>query len=112
MAAKGTNRYALFQNTDENASLINSPAVNATTSVFFNQVADNSAPWEEVKKRGVPAPQRHPANKAKGKQVAIRDLAKVALAYGDNNQARARAISASTAPSDVLRYALHDFASQ
>jgi hypothetical protein len=85
---------------------MSSPTIDLSGNPFLNQVADDSIPWQEVKKRGVPAAQHLPAHK--GKAPGIRDQAKVALAYGSNNQARARAISASRSPSDVPRYVPSD----
>lgn len=51
--ARDTNRYALFVQDDENVSPQKSPAVDPASNPFLNQVADDSIPWQEVKKRGV-----------------------------------------------------------
>ncbi|KAJ4368470.1 hypothetical protein N0V83_006827 [Neocucurbitaria cava] len=52
MAAQGHNRYALFTAYDDNGTPLCSPAKDPSNNPFVNQVADDSIPWQEVKKRG------------------------------------------------------------
>lgn len=93
MAVNGNNRYALFLEEDENASPMTSPAVDVSRNPFLNQVADDSIPWQEVKKRGAPIVQP-PVSKAK--LLAVRDQTRLASAQ-NAAASRARTASASTA---------------
>jgi hypothetical protein len=65
MAANSNNRYALLVEEDENTSLMNSPAVDVSRNPFLNQVAGDSIPWQEVKKRGAPVVQPPPLLRAR-----------------------------------------------
>jgi hypothetical protein len=86
MAATGNNRYALFVDQDENASPMPSPAVDISRIPFLNQVADNSTPWQEVKKRRAPAAQ--PVSAPRAHMLAIR---------GQTRNARAQHAAANRA---------------
>lgn len=72
MAAKGTNRYALFGD-NGNASPISSPTTNVGSNPFANQVADDSGPWQEVKKRGAAAAQPVAPGKVHGGMQGARE---------------------------------------
>ncbi|KAF2829011.1 hypothetical protein CC86DRAFT_379779 [Ophiobolus disseminans] len=74
MADKGNNRYALFGDQNENASPVGRPITDASRNPFLNQVADDSTPWQEVKKRGAqPAPPlRIINNQAKATTIRVR----------------------------------------
>ncbi|RAR14056.1 hypothetical protein DDE83_002625 [Stemphylium lycopersici] len=52
MGAPSNNRYALFTSAEGIAAPVNSPAVDPSQNPFANQVADDSIPWKEVRKRG------------------------------------------------------------
>ncbi|KAF1919912.1 hypothetical protein BDU57DRAFT_570051 [Ampelomyces quisqualis] len=94
MAGTAENRYALFVEEDENESPMSSPVVDLSRNPFINQVADDSIPWQEVKKRGAPTTQPSPASR--GKVLGVRDQNQFVHAqHGTVN--RARATSGSTA---------------
>lgn len=57
MAARQSNRYALFREGPNDAP-IPSPTIDPSLNPFLNQVADDSTPWQEVKKKGAPAVQQ------------------------------------------------------
>jgi hypothetical protein len=104
MAATGHNRYALFVEEDENASPMPSPVVDVSRNPFLNQVADDSVPWQEVKKRGAPTTQM-PATKPRVQ--GIRDPRKLASAH-NNITNRNRAASVSTADTTDKAYDPHE----
>lgn len=54
MATPGYNRYALFASADDNATATRVTPPDPSKNPFLNQVADDSIPWEKVKKRGAP----------------------------------------------------------
>jgi hypothetical protein len=94
MAAKANNRYSLFRDDDENASPLCSPVTDASRNPFVNQVADDSAPWQEVRKRGAPAVQ---PPVLRGKTLGIRDQNRTVSAHLQHDQTtRARTASSST----------------
>jgi hypothetical protein len=94
MAANGNNRYALFVEEDENASPMSSPAIDVSRNPFLNQVADDSIPWEEVKKRGAPVAQ--PRSLPRARTLVVKDPNRVAFTQSAA-ATRARTASASTA---------------
>jgi hypothetical protein len=87
MAAKGTNRYALFG--DGKVSPMSSPTTITGSNPFANQVADDSSPWQEVKKRGAMQLVAH------GKSLGMRDQTRAAHAHG-SMQGRVRERTTST----------------
>ncbi|KAF1832995.1 hypothetical protein BDW02DRAFT_501704 [Decorospora gaudefroyi] len=93
MAASSSNRYALFASTDENAPPQSAPAVDVSRNPFLNQVADDSIPWQQVKKRGASAAQRPvPAAIARAGKDRNKSIANRPVAHQD----RARTISNAT----------------
>jgi hypothetical protein len=105
MTVKANNRYALFVEEDENASPMSSPTVDVSRNPFLNQIADDSVPWQQVKKRGAPTAQPPPASK--GPVLAIRDQHKAAITqYGTTS--RARATSGSIAETAEKIYDPHE----
>jgi hypothetical protein len=105
MTANANNRYALFVEEDENASPMSSPTVDVSRSPFLNQIADDSVPWQQVKKRGAPTAQPPPASN--GPVLAIRDQQKAAITqYGTTS--RARATSGTTAETADKIYDPHE----
>jgi hypothetical protein len=94
MAIKVNNRYALFGDAELDASPMAGPVVNLSQNPFLNQVADDSSPWQEVKKHNTsilrPLP---PASK--GKMLGDGDQTRVVVAHS-NMTTRARTASAST----------------
>ncbi|KAH7088775.1 hypothetical protein FB567DRAFT_318083 [Paraphoma chrysanthemicola] len=101
MAGDGTNRYALFEEGDENATPKSSPA-DPSKNPFLNQVADDSIPWQQVKKRGAPTVQPPPATTSK--VLGTRELNKDII----NPQTRLRQLSASTAETVDKPYDPHE----
>lgn len=57
MANQVNNRYALFASNDENVAPQTNTMSSLSRNLFLDQVADDSGPWQEVKKRGAPAVQ-------------------------------------------------------
>jgi hypothetical protein len=55
MATPGYNRYALFASADDSVVTTPSTPPDPAKNPFLNQIADDSIPWKEVKKRGTPA---------------------------------------------------------
>ena len=55
MAPPSHNRYALFASSDSNNDAAPSPPEDPAKNPFLNQVADDSIPWEQVKKRNASA---------------------------------------------------------
>lgn len=102
MAGQANNRYALFEDQDENAPPLSSPAIDASGNPFLNQVGDDSAPWQEVKKRGAQAAHPQPPM-LKGKTLAIRNQVRAegAQTYASST-IRARTTSASTVETDKV----------
>lgn len=94
MTGNGSNRYALFVTDDDFASPKSSPVVDVSRNPFLNQVADDSIPWQEVKKRGAAA--IPPPAASKPTILTIRAQAKHAATQWDAAN-RARTASASTA---------------
>ena len=101
MAGDGNNRYALFREGDENAPPMSSPALDVSKNPFLNQVADDSIPWQQVKKRGAPTVQP-PAPTSKA--LATRERTKTVT----NNETRPRQLSASTAETGEKVYDPHE----
>ncbi|KAH5246903.1 hypothetical protein HBI71_178940 [Parastagonospora nodorum] len=93
MASTGNNRYALFVEKDEHAAPPRRMAADASRNPFLNQVADDSVPWQEVKKRGAPTTQLPSAPRSN--VLAIRDQTRNASAQSAAAN-RARTVSAST----------------
>lgn len=91
MVPKINNRYALFGDGDVNPSLLSSPVDSSSRNPFLNQVADDSGPWQEVKKRGAPAVQ---PTAPRGKMR--------------HDHARARTASASTMENRETAYDPHE----
>jgi hypothetical protein len=108
MAAPGNNRYALFASSNENTHPAPTPALDPRANPFLNQVADDSIPWQEVKKKGAPAPQPTPTTLPGRATLVIRDRNKAALQRPDANQQRHRAISGSTVESTEKPYDPHE----
>lgn len=94
MPGNASNRYALFVDNSENGPPKERAAVDVSRNPFLNQVADDSIPWQEVKKKGAPAVQ--PPAVSKPKISAIRAQAKYTSTQM-NTTNRARTTSASTA---------------
>jgi hypothetical protein len=94
MAANGSNRYALFVEEDENASPMSSPAMDVFRNPFLNQVADDSIPWQEIKKRRAPIAQPLPLSRARA--LVVKDPKRVTPTQNIATT-RARTASASTA---------------
>lgn len=63
MATPGNNRYALFATTDDSEAPPPSSPEDPAKNPFLNQVADDSIPWEEVKKRNAPATAARPGDR-------------------------------------------------
>jgi hypothetical protein len=101
MASTANNRY------DADASPKTSPSVDPSDNPFLNQVADDSIPWQQVKKRGAPAALMPPLP-MKGKTLGIRDLNKVAVARNGPATTRARTASASTVEAADKVYNPHE----
>jgi hypothetical protein len=70
MAPRPTNRFALFAEGDENSTPNTGQGFNIARAPFENQVADDSVPWQQVKKRSDIVSQQ-PAPKIK--TLVIRD---------------------------------------
>jgi hypothetical protein len=90
--AHSSNRFALFVDHDENAPPTTSPTVDTSRNPFLNQTADDSIPWQEVKKRGAMA---GPPTRPGGKTLVIKDP-KASLHHALIVQNRQRAVSAAT----------------
>jgi hypothetical protein len=93
MAGTAENRYALFVEEDDNTSPTSSPTNDPSRNPFLNQVADDSIPWQEVRKRGAPAVRPFPASR--NKVLGTRDQTKFVHQQGGVAK-RARATSTST----------------
>jgi hypothetical protein len=106
MAPPGNNRYALFASSDENTRPAPTP-VDPTANPFLNQVADDSIPWQDVKKRGAPAPQPTPLA-GRAALLVTRDRNKAAPNHPPANQQRNRAVSGSTVESTEKPYDPHE----
>jgi hypothetical protein len=107
MTGNANNRYALFVEEDENASPTSSPAVDVSRNPFLNQIADDSVPWQQVKKRGTPAAQAPAPPTSKGPTLATRDQHKAAIIQ-TRVTVRARTASASTAENAEKIYDPHE----
>jgi hypothetical protein len=107
MASTANNRYALFVDGDENASPAASPAVDPSKNPFLNQVADDSIPWQEVRKRNVLSAHLHSPPDARGKTLGIRDQIKVGIAF-NSAATRDRTASASTADTTDKAFDPHE----
>jgi hypothetical protein len=106
MASTANNRYALFVDHDGDALPMISPTVDPPDNPFFNQVADDSIPWQQVKKRAAPAGQA-PPRIASGKTRDIRDQNKVTAAR-NGIATRVRTASASTVEAADKVYDPHE----
>lgn len=93
MTAPGHNRYAMFASTDGSATQVPSAAADPAQNPFLNQVADDSIPWQEVKKRDPSAMQ--PAPPVRPPRV-VKDRTKAILNHPLTHRERDRAISGST----------------
>lgn len=99
MATMTNNRYALFDDPNENAPPKASPVVDPSRNPFLNQVADESGPWQEVKKRGAASAVVQLRPTTRGKILVVRDQTKATFAHHDL-VTRARTVSSSTMTSD------------
>lgn len=106
----GNNRYALFTSNDENARPPSKPFLDPSKNPFLNQVADDSIPWQEVKKRsGAPAvQQQQPAKPTIQQTHAIKDRPKATVAGPLDKRDRMRGISMSTNESNEKVYDPHE----
>ncbi|RMZ70646.1 Zinc finger protein [Pyrenophora seminiperda CCB06] len=97
MTMEGNNRYALFNARDENAKPISKPAFDPSKNPFLNQVADDSIPWQEVKKRSAaPAVQQPPAHAVAPPLRMSKERTKTTVAGPFVVNDRTRGISMST----------------
>ncbi|KAF2129211.1 hypothetical protein P153DRAFT_291076 [Dothidotthia symphoricarpi CBS 119687] len=106
MAPEANNRYALFREKDLNVPPPNNSAIDLSRNPFLNQVADDSIPWQEVKKRSA-VPLQPPLG-TKSKTLVIRDSHKIAPARSHGSLTRARALSSSTAATVTSNDKAHD----
>jgi hypothetical protein len=106
MAAPGNNRYAMFASADSSVTPVRSTADNPALNPFLNQVADDSTPWQEVKKRGTPALQ--PAPPARRLQQVVRDRTRAILIRPLTQEERNRAISGATDNTSERAYDPHE----
>ncbi|KAF2844784.1 hypothetical protein T440DRAFT_461532 [Plenodomus tracheiphilus IPT5] len=106
MAARAQNRYALFTNENNGAKPAMRSPVDVSRNPFLNQVADDSIPWEEVKKRG--APQERRALQFGVKTLIVKDQNRATLNRALLPQTRNRAISSSTADGSDKFYDPHE----
>ncbi|KAF2027636.1 hypothetical protein EK21DRAFT_102351 [Setomelanomma holmii] len=104
MAGDGNNRYALFREGDENASPMSSPAVDVSKNPFLNQVADDSIPWQQVKKRSAPAVQPPTYMTGKRKDSGAKERTKSV----NHEQMRPRIPSLSTTETSDKVYDPHE----
>jgi hypothetical protein len=96
MASTANNRYALFGDGNENAPPTISPTVEPSKISPADQVADDSIPWQEVRKKGAPTTQMLLPPTSSGKALGVKDQTK--FTFGFNSAAtRVRTASASTA---------------
>jgi hypothetical protein len=107
MASTANNRYALFVDGDENAPPTTSPTVDPSKNPFANQVADDSIPWQEVRKRGALTTHMSLPPAPRGKAFGTRDQAKVTIAF-NSAATRDRTASASTADTADKAYDPHE----
>ncbi|CAN9104732.1 unnamed protein product [Alternaria alternata] len=105
MTAPGHNRYAMFASTDGSATQVPSAAADPAQNPFLNQVADDSIPWQEVKKRGPSAMQ--PAPLVRPPRV-VKDRTKAILNHPLAHRERDRAISGSTDNDSEKAYDPHE----
>jgi len=106
MAVRGSNRYALFVEKDENVAPARHATADPSRNPFLNQIGDDSVPWEEVKKRGIIQERRAPNIGAK--TLIMRDHSRAALNRAVLTQTRDRAISISTADGSEKTYDPHE----
>jgi hypothetical protein len=102
MTNLGNNRYALFSSANENVAPIKRPTADVSQNPFLNQVADDSEPWEEVKKRGTPAAQ--PAPTAGYRTLVNTDRTKTVLNRPREDHSRNRAATSPSADSIEKSY--------
>ncbi|KAE8846719.1 hypothetical protein HRS9122_03626 [Pyrenophora teres f. teres] len=107
MALNGTNRYALFTSKDENAQPPIVPVADPSKNPFLNQVADDSIPWQEVKKRGLVV-QPPPVQATYHPPRTTKERSKTIVAGPFSKQDRIRGISFSTNESTEKVYDPHE----
>lgn len=95
MTAPDSNRYALFVDKDENAPPTSELIVDHTRNPFHNQIADDSIPWQEVRKRVNSGP--HATSNAGTKTLVIQDKNRTILDRTLVSKNRDRSGSLSTA---------------
>ncbi|KAH9874754.1 hypothetical protein IAQ61_003944 [Plenodomus lingam] len=105
MVGQVSNRFALFVQNDDKRPVKKFP-IDASRNHFLNQVADDSVPWEEVKKRAAPV-ERH-APQPGPKTVMIKDQNRAILNRALIPQTRDRTVSFSTADGSDKLHDLHE----
>lgn len=106
MAAQANNRYALFGAQDENRSPLNSPPLDPNKNPFLNQIGDESAPWQEVKKRGNYSAQLLPRPAAKA--AITKAQYRIPTHPAGDEFGRVRGFSCSTVESSEKAYDPHE----
>ncbi|KAI4670863.1 uncharacterized protein J4E88_009615 [Alternaria novae-zelandiae] len=106
MAAPGSNRYAMFASADSSETPVRSPAIDHSQNPFLNQIADDSMPWQEVKKRGAPAVQ--PAPPVRRSPQVLNDRTKAILNRPRAQQGQDRIVSGSTDNTPEKAYDPHE----
>lgn len=99
MGPPGHNRYAVFASGDDKPAPAPSDPVDLANNPFLNQIADDSIPWEEVKKRGAAtaAPPVQPVSRPVN---GTKDRPKAAAAQPAPSEGRKRTPSGSTTDSN------------